>query len=367
MRLALLLPGPAAGISGGYAYDARIAAGLRALGHEVRAIDLPGRHPLPDATAQAGARAALDALAPDEVAVIDGLGLPAFAPLADELANRRAVGLIHHPTALETGAPEAERDALRTREQALLPRLARLVTTSRLTAARLSPEFGVDPARVGTVEPGTDPAPRSTGSGAADTEAGGTDAADPHAAPPRPPVAILSVGALIPRKGHDVLLRALGRLTDLDWRLIIAGDPRDPVHAHALQALAEELGIAARIRLAGEVDAAELAALHDAADIFALASWWEGYGMAVAEAMARGLPLALCAGGALAELMPREAGVSVFPGDHAALSRALRRVIFDHALRAAMAEASWQAGQRLPRWDDQAARFAAELDLAAGG
>ena len=92
-------------------------------------------------------------------------------------------------------------------------------------------------------------------------------------------------------------------------------------------ALAEELGIAARVTLAGGVPARRWKP-PARADIFASA-WWEGYGMAVAEAIARGLPLAIREGGALAELMPREAGVVSFPGEHDSLSRALRRVIYD--------------------------------------
>ncbi|MFT8245675.1 glycosyltransferase family 4 protein [Roseomonas sp. BN140053] len=347
MKLALLVPGPFGSVSGGYGYDRRIVEGLRAIGHAVRVVELSGRHPLPDAAAEADARAALDGCAEDEALVIDGLGLPAFAPLLSELERRSAVGLIHHPTALETGFSEAERDELKARERALFPALARLVATSYLTASRLPEEFGADPARVGVVEPGTEPAARAAGSN------GG-------------PCHILSVGVLVPRKGHDVLLRALGRLTDLDWMLTVAGAPRDPVHAQALLALAEELGIGSRVSFAGEVSAEALEALYAKADIFALASWWEGYGMAAAEAMARGLPLALCKGGALAELMPEGAGVASPPGDHASLSRALRRVIFDAPLRARMAAASWRAGQALPRWEDRAVAFAAELEAARG-
>ena len=344
MRIALLVPGPFDTISGGYIYDRRLVAGLRALGHEVQVVELPGRHPLPDDAATEGARAALAALPEGTRIVVDGLGLPAFAPLADELARRGAIGLIHHPTALEHGNPGPVRDALREAEGALFPRMARLVATSPLTARRLPEEFGADPARIGVVEPGTDPAPRSMGSG------GGC--------------VILSVGALIPRKGHDVLIRALATLPDLDWTLTIAGGARDPVYARGLSALAEELGVAQRVTFAGEVDGEALEALWRGADVFALASHWEGYGMAVAEALARGLPVAVTSGGALAELVPVEAGIVSPPGDVVSLGKAMRRVIFDTELRAEMAEAAWQAGQRLPRWEDRAAHFVAELGKA---
>lgn len=348
MNIALLVPGRFDTVSGGYLYDRRMVAGLRALGHAVQVVELAGRHPLPDAAAHAAARDALAAVPEGARLVIDGLGLPAFAPLAEALRRRGAVALIHHPTALETGFSEPDRTALRRLEQALFPRLARLVATSALTARRLREEFGAAPARVGVVEPGTDPARRAAGSGG-------------------PAVALLAVGALVPRKGHDVLLRALAGLPDLDWRLTVAGGQRDPIHAHGLLALAEELGIAQRVVFAGEVDAAGLEALYAGADAFALATHWEGYGMAAAEAMARGLPLAITAGGAIAELVPTEAGIVSPPGDVPSLTRALRRLVFDAEMRAEMAEASWAAGQRLPRWADRAAAFVAELDRAAGG
>ncbi|HYI82572.1 MAG TPA: glycosyltransferase family 4 protein [Acetobacteraceae bacterium] len=348
MRIALLVPGPFDAVSGGYGYDRRLVAGLRALGHDAEVVELAGRHPLADDAALASARSALDALPPDAVPVVDGLGLPAFAPLADALAERGAVALIHHPTALETGFSEADRDALRATERELFGRVARIVATSPLTARRLVEEFGADAARVGVVEPGTDPAARAAGSSG-------------------PGVSLLSVGALVPRKGHDILLRALGGLADLDWRLVIAGsEERDRVHAHGLRALAEELGIARRVGFAGEVDAAALEALYADADVFALATNWEGYGMAVAEALARGLPVAVTAGGAVAELVPTEAAVVSPPGDFVSLGKGLRRLIFDADLRRGMADAAWRAGQRLPRWDDRAAAFLSEIGKARG-
>jgi glycosyltransferase involved in cell wall biosynthesis len=347
VRIALLVPGPFDAVSGGYKYDRRLVAGLRAIGHDADVVELAGRHPLPDEAAHAAARAALDRLPPEAVPVVDGLGLPAFAPLADRLAKRGAVALIHHPTALETGFSEADRDTLRAAERDLFGRVARIVATSPLTARRLVDEFGANPARVGVVEPGTDPASRAAGSGG-------------------PGVALLSVGALVPRKGHDVLLRALGGLIDLDWRLVIAGsEERDPVHAHGLRALVEELGVARRVEFAGAVDAEALEALFAGADAFALATHWEGYGMAVAEALARGLPVAVTAGGAVAELVPTAAAVVSPPGDTVSLGKGLRRLIFDGDLRREMADAAWRAGQLLPRWDDRAAAFLSGIGKAS--
>jgi glycosyltransferase involved in cell wall biosynthesis len=342
----LLVPGPFDAISGGYIYDRRLVEGLRALGEAVEVVELPGRHPAPDEAAEAGARAALAAIPADARIVVDGLGLPAFLPLAQELAERRAVALIHHPTALEHGAPEATRTVLRSKERALFAACARLVCTSPLTARRVAEDFAIDPARIGVVEPGTDEAPRAAGSGG-------------------PGCAILSVGTLVPRKGHDVLLRALARLTDLEWSLAIAGDDRrDPTHAQGLRALAEELGIAQRVIFAGEVAGDALDALYRGADLFALATRWEGYGMAAAEAMARGLPLAITAGGAIAEVVAPGSAIVSPVDDVMSLSKGMRRPIFDPGLRAEMAAASWQGGQALPRWTDRAAALRAELDKA---
>jgi glycosyltransferase involved in cell wall biosynthesis len=343
VNIALLVPAPFDTISGGYGYDRRIVAGLRALGSGVRVVEMEGRFPLPDAKAEAEAARALASLRPGERCLVDGLALPACAAQAEALARIGAVGLIHHPTSLEQGAP---RDILEPVERALFAACRRLIATSATTARALA-EFGVAPERVGVVEPGTDPAPRAGGSG------GGA-------------CRVLSVGSLIPRKGHDVLLRALARLTDLEWTLRIAGAPHDPVHADGLRALAGELGLAQRVAFLGALRGEALEAEYAAADLFALATHYEGYGMVAAEAQARGLPLAITTGGAIAEVVGPGAAILAAPGDHVSLSRGMRRPICDAALRAQMAEASWQAGQALPRWETQAARFAAEMEQAHG-
>ncbi len=343
MRVALLVPAPFATVSGGYAYDRRIVTGLREAGHDVAVMELAGRHPLPDPPALAAARHALADIAPDARIVVDGLGLPSFGALADVLAAREATALVHHPTAIEIGRGDAERDELRHIERTILPRCRRVVATSVPTARQLTSDFGVESDRITVVVPGTDDAPRSTGS---------VDGS----------CRILSVGTVIPRKGYDVLLRALVRLVDLDWELTIAGSTdRDTAHAAALLALAGELGIARRVRFSGETVDAALDQLWRSADMFASATYWEGYGMAIAEAIKRGLPVAVTAGGAATDLVAPAIGVTAPPGEPDVLSKAMRRIIFDVELRRDMADAAWRLGQTLPDWAGQAARFAEVL------
>jgi glycosyltransferase involved in cell wall biosynthesis len=335
MQVCLIVPGPLATVSGGHSYDRRMAEGLRALANDVRVVELDGRLPYPDQAAIYAARTAWAALPADTVKLIDGLALPAF----DGLPLHQVTALIHHPASLETGVPEEIRQRLHATEVAMFRELPRLVVTSEQTAERLAADFRAPPERISVISPGVDDLPRALGSAG-------------------PACQILSVGALIPRKGYDVLLRALSRLFDLDWELTIAGSPaRDPVHANGLHALAEQLRVAQRVRFVDDVDES----LWARADLFALTSYFEGYGVAIAEALRRGLTVAVTNVGAVPALVGPEAGVVCATGDVDQLSKALRRLIFDRALLRDMAEVAWQSGRLLPSWNEQARRLGAIL------
>jgi len=348
MHVSLMVPAPFDTISGGYLYDRRMVACLRAMGHEIHVVELNGRFPDPDQTAIDAAHAAWAELPSGSIPLIDGLALPAFLALAPAMAPREAVGLIHHPVSQETGLSPEEAQLLRAREAALFAAIPRLVTTSEQTADSLAADFGLERERITAILPGIDNLPRSAGS-----SDGGCE--------------ILAIGTLIPRKGHDVLLRSLALLFDLNWHLTIVGSAdRDPVHAHELAALAEELDVVQRVTFAGEVAPEATGALWPGVDLFALTSWYEGYGMALGEALRRGVPVAVTSTGAAPTLVPPEAGVICAPGDVEQLSKALRRMIFDRQLRREMAEVAWQTGRALPTWEQQAALLAAVLHNQRG-
>jgi glycosyltransferase involved in cell wall biosynthesis len=341
----LLLPGSLADLTGGTLYDRRMVEGLRARGGAVQVHELDRSFPFPTAQALRAADGVLDALPAGAPTLVDGLAFGAMPAVAARHAERlRLVALVHHPLALETGLSAAQAARLAASEASALPHARRVICTSPRTAALLA-DYGVPASRIRVVEPGTDPAPPAAG----------------HApgAPPR----LLCVGSVTPRKGHLLLVEALAALVQHRWQLDCIGSlTRDRETAARLGGRIAALGLDERIRLLGELPPAALAAAYARADVFVLASLFEGYGMAYAEALAHGLPVLGTTGGAIADTVPADAGLLVEPGSVAALRDALGRLLTDAGLRRRLAAGAARARERLPDWPTAAARFAEALD-----
>jgi glycosyltransferase involved in cell wall biosynthesis len=344
---AFAVPGDLQTTTGGYIYDRTVLEGLRDLGWSVEHIPLGAS--FPEATPQDMADAArrLSAVDAGTPLIIDGLAMGALDP--EVLAGIRApiIALVHHPLAHESGLSEARRTALHGTEQANLARAAAIIVTSPHTADLLVRDYAVDRARITIALPGT------------------------KSVAPTAPLAetplILSVGILVPRKGHDVLLRALATLTDLPWRAVIVGEARDAAHAEALGAMAVQLGLAERLHFAGRVPDETLARLYAEAHVFALATRYEGYGIVFNEAMAQGLPIVTCAVGAVPDTVAPEAGLLTEKDDPAAFAAALRRVLEDAELAARLARASARAGAALSDWTQTTRTFEGVLDHVRAG
>lgn len=339
---AFAIPGDIETKTGGYIYERSLLLALRAMGREVAHIRLPGSFPNPSGAEMAQSVATLAALPADLPLIIDGLVFGAID--TEGLASLRApfVAMTHHPLALETGlAPDRAAELFR-RERDNLALASHVVVPSPHTRAILAGQYGVPESRISVALPGF-------------------RAADPVRTPVTPPL-ILSVGILAPRKGHDILLEALARLTDLDWQAVIVGAPHFPETAADLRAQCSRLGLDGRVRFTGLIDEADLTALYRSAHVFALATRYEGYGMVFPEALTHGLPIVTCATGAVPDTVPAKTGLLVPPDDHPAFAAALRRVLTDPELRAGMATAATLAGQSLPSWADTAAVMSAALD-----
>ena len=342
-RLDFVLPGDLATATGGYVYDRRIIAGLSALGWQVQVRHLCVSFPFPDQAALQAADRMLAALKDNALVVVDGLGLGAMPAQAEAHAKRlRLVGLVHHPLALETGLAPDDVRRLEGSERRALAAVRRVVVTSPATAAALT-TYGVARSSIGIVEPGSAQRPKAKGSG------GGAPS-------------LLCVAALVPRKGHDLLLEALYALREQPWRLICVGSlARSPETVAALRGRLLQLGLERRVELVGEVDEDRLAHYYTTADLFVLPSYHEGYGMALAEALAYGLPVVSTRVGAIPQTVPADAGLLVPPGDSTALADALAKLVDNAALRQRLAGAARRAAASLPDWADAAARFADEL------
>ncbi len=343
LSLDFLLPGDPQTLTGGYIYDRRILDGLSALGWTVRVRTLDASFPFPTAAALDHASATLEGIAPGGVVVIDGLALGAMPELIERHAARlRLVAVIHHPLSRETGLGTQDREALEQSERRALSHVDRVIVTSQWTMRRLADD-GVPAERIRVVMPGTDPAPLAQGS----TET---------------PLKLLCVATLTPRKGHAVLFDALAQLLNRPWHLDCIGSlSRDIATAEALQRQITRSRLTRRVNLVGEVTPEALEGYYASADLFVLASYLEGYGMAHAEALAHGLPMVTTSAGAVSETVPANAALFVPPGDRGALARALATVLDDSAVRENLAHGARLARETLPTWTQASALFDAEL------
>ncbi len=340
-RAAFVIPGDLSLPTGGYAYDRRVMALLAGNGVEVEHVELPGSYPAPSVDDLARTQRLIAGTRPGDVLLIDGLAYGAMPADVIGRLDRRIIALVHHPLCLEAGiAPERAAELKSLETQALA--LARhVIVTSPTTARTLVQDFAVPTARITVAVPGTDRAARAKG----------TDGK---------PFRLLAVGSVVPRKGYDLLVDALEPMRALPWRLDIAGaTDRSPETVAALRGQIERLGFEDRITVHGAVDDATLDRLYDAADVFVLASHYEGYGMVLTEALARGLCIVCTTGGAAAETLPDEASLKVETASPRALAWTIGRALeSDGDLRRRTSEAAWAAAGHLPRWEDTARTIA---------
>ncbi|MEU7057603.1 glycosyltransferase family 4 protein [Streptomyces sp. NPDC046197] len=334
--------------SGGNAYDRRVSLDLPGFGWQVHGHPVDGGWPHPDATARAELARTLGALPDGAVVLLDGLvacGVPEIVlPQAERL---RLAVLVHLPLGDETGLDAAVAAELDARERQVLRAVPAVIATSEWAVRRLVSHHGLAPDRVHVAAPGADIAPLASG----------TDGVS----------RLLCVAAVTPRKGQHRLVEALAAVTDLPWSCVCVGAlTQDPEYVAELRGLIREHGLEDRVRLAGPQAGAELDASYAAADLMVLTSYAETYGMAITEALARGIPVLATDVGGVSEAVGRAPdggvpGILVPPEDSPALAAELRGWFGEADVRRRLKAAARSRRAALDGWATTARSLAGVL------
>ncbi|MFF4587295.1 glycosyltransferase family 4 protein [Streptomyces sp. NPDC001388] len=334
--------------SGGNAYDRRVCLDLPGFGWQVHKHLLNGSWPRPEAAARTELARTLAEFPDGTVVLLDGLvacGVPeVVVPEAERL---RLAVLVHLPLGDETGLEPLVAADLDARERTVLRAVPAVIATSDWAVRRLVSHHGLAPEKVHCAAPGADIAPLASG----------TDGVS----------RLLCVAAVTPRKGQHRLVEALAAVTDLRWSCVcVGGLGQDPEYVAHLRGLIREYGLEDRLELAGPKTGAELDAAYASADLMVLTSYAETYGMAVTEALARGIPVLATDVGGLPEAVGRAPdggmpGILVPPENPAALAAELRGWFGEADVRRRLKAAARSRRAALNGWASTAQSLAGVL------
>jgi D-inositol-3-phosphate glycosyltransferase len=161
---------------------------------------------------------------------------------------------------------------------------------------------------------------------------------------------LVVVSRLVERKGIEYVIRALPALPDVE--LVVAGGGEagelssDP-EARRLQAIAREIGVAARVDFRGGMEREALPALYRSADAVCATPWYEPFGMVPLEAMACGVPVVASAVGGLVDTVVHgKTGLHVPPRSEDAIAQAVRQLLADEQWREALGSAAAERARR---------------------
>jgi glycosyltransferase involved in cell wall biosynthesis len=357
MHVGLVVYGDLDTLSGGFRYDRRLVASLRAHGDRVTVLELPWRSYPRGLLDNADPRVA-DRIAragPFDLLLQDELAHPSLVRANRRLRGRLdcpLVGIVHHLRADETDGPA--RRAYEAIEGRYLRSLDAVVTNSEPTLSSVrrlaSPERTlVAPPAGDRFDPDVD------------------EAAIGRRARRDPPRA-LALGTVTPRKATAALVDAVAAART-PWELTVVGDTTvDPGYVRRCRRLADRRGIADRVTFAGAIDDDALADRLRASHVLALPSRHEGFGIAYLEGMAFGLPaVASLAGGGRSVVTHGETGLLVPPAGAGAVAAALDRLAADRTELARMGRAARRRFEAHPGWAETGARTRAFLAELAGG
>ena len=338
----IMIQPPSQGLrSGGYSYNARVASILRRRARgdllEVRLEDL----------AESGLA---EGFPPTAAVLLDSLYLFLPVPPAEVpwlATRRRRVGMVvHYLPSEDPSVSESERRDGRAREDTWFNALDFFVVTGSRTEASLL-RRGVPAAKITLAEPGV-----GTGFRPAEQPPANGDQT----------IRLLSVGSVSARKNQCLIARALSELGNAGFRWTVMGSlAAEPEESDRLRRIVGDSGLLERVDLAGPVEEERVAGQLRSTDLFVSASTMEWYGMAVAEAVASGVPvLSFRVGSAADWVTGGENGFLFEPNDPDAFCGCLRSLVTDPEKIEPLLAAARARCARLtfPSWAEVADRVA---------
>jgi glycosyltransferase involved in cell wall biosynthesis len=345
MRISLIIYGRLETLTGGYLYDRIVARGLAALGHTVEVISLAGGSYL-QRLGQGLSPAFYRRLLTGgfDLLIQDELCHPSLFLVNQRLrqqAGPPVVALVHHVLCKET-RPRWQNMLLSIAERNFLASVDGFILNSETTRRTVASLVAHHRPQVVAY-----PAGNRFGSPLS------TDAIGRRASRPGP-LELLFLGHVIPRKGLLPLLESLAGIDRDVWRLSVVGSlDFDPAHARQAQQLTRQMGLSDSVRFLGPLPDDELVKILGTRHLFCMPYAYEGFGIAILEAMAFGLPAIGCRDGAALETIRHGTnGFLLHPGDLAGLAPLLAKLHCERGELQRMALAARRTYINSPTWQD---------------
>ena len=357
MRIGLVIYGSLETLTGGYLYDRMVVEGLARLGHEVEVISLAGGpylsrlgHGLTSGLLRRLLAGRFDILLQDE------LCHPSLFWVNRRLRRLHGpplVAIVHHLMCREP-RPWWQNRLLALVEKRYLVSVDGFIFNSKTTAGTVT-------ALVGDGQPHVVAYPAGDRMGSPLS----ADSISRRARQPGP-LQLLFLGIVIPRKGLLPLLSALAGVDRELWRLTVVGSlDFDPAHAAAAREQIDELGLADSVRFVGPCSGDRLVEILRASHLFCMPYAYEGFGIAILEGMAFGLPAIGCRDGAAGETISHGSnGFLLAADDLAGLAPLIVQLQHDREALLQLSLAARQTYAGRPGWQDSVAvihAFLAEM------
>ena len=297
MNIHFLIPEDINLLKGNYVYNKRIAEGLKAIGHQVIIQQLPDDFPFPSDTSLQQCRQIMGAIPQAEPVIIDNLVFGVIPDiLKDFYLQKPIVALVHITLSADPNLTAYQREMVLSLEKKAQKYAKKFIVSSSYTANLLT-AAGIEKNQINVIIPGVDNYPQKK-------------------IYPGKPSKLLSIANFTRNKGYMTLMKALTALKNKDWELHCYGNLNfDKEYVDELQMIIRRNGLKEKVWLHGPVSGKELSDVYLNADLFIHASNFETYGMAVAEALAHGIPVITSTGGGICETVPVKMGQFFNPGD----------------------------------------------------